>query len=305
MATEKLPEIPNDLPPATSSVRDDVNDTFERFMGPAGLLRNEQGIPLERNLLDNEYNIVGALKRIRNIPQWERGLGFKPGLKAEWDSFFALLPKWYSNIRSRLDEKNKLFGADEDASAESREINWMMGRLSKLQTDIDFAAQEALAPPPDPKFAPVQTGDVKKAVEALDQQVQSTRAKLMEIASRGATDPGPRLKGVFSAFKAYVKLWEEAKPGYTAAEQVPTEATKKALDSFARDAETAWSNDNPGKVAPPSAAPSSASSAPPKASEAKSGATAAAPAAGISTTTLWAAAGALGLGALYLASRKR
>jgi hypothetical protein len=302
MATEKLPEVPNDLPPAASSVRDEVNDTFERFMGPAGLLRNEQGVPIERNLLDNEYNIVGALKRIRNIPQWERGVGFKPGLKAEWDSFFALLPKWYSNIRSRLDEKNKFIGADEDASAESREIGWMMGRLSKLQTDIDFAAQEALAPPPDPKFAPVQTDDVKKAVEALDQQVQATRAKLTEIASRGgATEPGPRLKGVFSAFKAYVGIWNEAKPGYTAPAQVPTDAAKKTHDGFVRDAETAWANDNPGKVAPPSAAPSGASSAPPKASEAK----AASPGDGLSTTTIWAAAGVLGLGALYLASRKR
>jgi hypothetical protein len=297
MATEKLPEVPNDLPPAASSVRDEVNDTFERFMGPAGLLRNEQGVPIERNLLDNEYNIVGALKRIRNIPQWERGVGFKPGLKAEWDSFFALLPKWYSNIRSRLDEKNKFIGADEDASAESREIGWMMGRLSKLQTDIDFAAQEALAPPPDPKFAPVQTDDVKKAVEALDQQVQATRAKLTEIASRGgATEPGPRLKGVFSAFKAYVGIWNEAKPGYTAPAQVPTDAAKKTHDGFVRNAETAWANDNPGK-----AAPSSASSAPPKASEAK----AASPGDGLSTTTIWAAAGVLGLGALYLASRKR
>lgn len=163
MATEKLPEVPNDLPPATSSVRDEVNDTFERFMGPAGLLRNEQGVPLERNLLDNEYNVVGYLKRIKNIPQWEKGLAFKPGLKAEWDSFFALLPKWYSNIRTRLDEKNKYFGADEDASAESREVNWMLGRLSKLQTDIDFAAQEALAPPPEPKFAPPKAAEPKPA----------------------------------------------------------------------------------------------------------------------------------------------
>lgn len=225
MATEKLPEVPADLPPATSGVRDDVNDAFERFMGPPGLMRNKQGIPIERNLLDNEYNIVGTLKRIRNIPQWERGLGFKPGLKAEWDSFFALLPKWYLNIRERLDEKNKYFGADEDASAESREINWMLGRLSKLQTDIDFAAQEAIAPPPEPKFEPPKTTEPKAA-------------------------------------------------------EPPAESASKPAEP-------------------------SASSAPPKASEAKSETTAAAPAAGISTTTIWAAAGILGLGALYLASRKR
>jgi len=305
MATEKLPEIPNDLPPATSSVRDEVNEAFERFMGPFDVLR-EGGIPLEQKLFDNEYGIVGTLRRIKNIPQWERGLNSKPELKAEWDAYFKLLPKWHMNMWMRLQEKNKWVGADEDATQESRELNWMIRRLSKLQTGIDFAAQDAIAPPPEPKFAPVQNDAVKKAIEALDQQVQSTRAKLMEIASRGgATEPGPSLKGVFSAFRAYVKLWEEAKPGYTAAEQVPTEGTKKALESFARDAETAWTKDNPGKVAPPSAAPSSASSAPPKASEAKSSATAAAPAAGISTTTLWAAAGALGLGALYLASRKR
>lgn len=105
--------------------------------------------------------------------------------------------------------------------------------------------------------------DVNKAVQALDQQVQSTRAKLKEIASRdGATEPGPRLKGVFSAFKMYVGLWEEGKPGYSTLAQVPTEATKKALDGFVRDAETAWSNDNPGKVAPPTP-PTEEKSAPP------------------------------------------
>lgn len=105
--------------------------------------------------------------------------------------------------------------------------------------------------------------EIKRAVEALDQQVQSTRAKLGEIAARGATDPGPRLKGVFSAFKMYVGLWEEGKSSYSTLAQVPTEAMKKALDGFVRDAETAWSNDNPGKVAPPTP-PTGEKSEPPK-----------------------------------------
>jgi len=97
--------------------------------------------------------LTASLKRIKNIPQWQKGLS-KPEVKAEWDSFFALLPKWIENIYTRLDEKNHTFEADEDASDESREINWMKGRLSALQTAIDFAAQEAInAPASSPSSA--------------------------------------------------------------------------------------------------------------------------------------------------------
>lgn len=166
--------------------------------------------------------LTAALKRIKNIPQWERGLASKPELKAEWDAYFSLLPKWIENVYTRLDEKNHIVGADDDASDESREINWMKQRLSALQTGIDFAAQEALAPPPEPKFAPPKAAEPK---------------------------PAPS----------------------------PAENASK-----------------PAEPAP--------SSAPPKASE--DAQKAAAPA-GMSTSSLWLVAGAIALGALLLASRKR
>lgn len=312
MATSKLPEVPSNLPSPTTGVRDDVYDIMEVFVGPRRWSRNADGTPTGLLASDEILSVTegwrpvgltAALKRIKNIPQWERGLASKPELKAEWDAYFALLPKWIENVYTRLDEKNHLIGADDDASDESREINWMKQRLSALQTAIDFAAQEALAPPPEPKFAPAQSAEVKTAIETLDKEVQNARGKLTEISSRqGATEPGPKLKDVFKAFRDYVKQWDATKPNFMTVAQVPTEATKKALAGFVAEGEAAWSLDNPGKPAPP---PPPASSAPPKASEAKSGATAAAPAAGISTTTLWATAGALGLGALYLASRKR
>jgi hypothetical protein len=159
MATAKLPEVPSDLPKASTGVRDQVYDTMEVFVGPQRWSRNPDGTPTGLLASDEILSIsegwrpvglTASLKRIKNIPQWEKGLA-KPAVKAEWDSFFALLPKWIENVYTRLDEKNKIIGADEDASDESREIKWMKGRLSDLQTAIDFAAQEAMAPPPEPK----------------------------------------------------------------------------------------------------------------------------------------------------------
>ena len=164
MATSKLPEVPSssNLPKPSSSVRDEVYDTMEVFVGPSRWSRNPDGTPT--GLLASEelfsptegfrpVGLTASLKRIKNIPQWQKGLA-KPEVKAEWDSFFALLPKWIENIYTRLDEKNHTFKDDEDASDESREINWMKGRLSALQTAIDFAAQEAIAAPPSPAPAP-------------------------------------------------------------------------------------------------------------------------------------------------------
>jgi len=162
MATAKLPEVPSDLPKASTGVRDDVYDTMEVFVGPQRWSRNSDGTPTGLLATDEVLSVsegwrpvglTASLKRIKNIPQWEKGLA-KPEVKKEWDSFFSLLPKWIENVYTRLDEKNKFIGADEDASAESREIKWMKGRLSKLQTDIDFAAQEAIVSPPGPKFEP-------------------------------------------------------------------------------------------------------------------------------------------------------
>lgn len=160
MATAKLPEVPSDLPKASTGVRDQVYDAMEVFVGPQRWSRNPDGTPTGLLASDEILSIsegwrpvglTASLKRIKNIPQWEKGLA-KPAVKAEWDSFFGLLPRWIENVYTRLDEKNKIIGADEDASAESSEINWMKSRLGNLQTAIDFAAQEAMAPPPDPKF---------------------------------------------------------------------------------------------------------------------------------------------------------
>lgn len=164
MATSKLPEVPSrsDLPKASSSERDTVYDAMEVFVGPSRWSRNADGTPT--GLLASEelfsvsegwrpVGLTASLKRIKNIPQWQKGLN-KPEVKAEWDSFFRLLPKWIENIYTRLDEKNKTFEADEDATDESREINWMKGRLSALQTAIDFAAQQAITAEASPKPAP-------------------------------------------------------------------------------------------------------------------------------------------------------
>jgi len=236
MATAKLSEIPPDLPAASTSVRDDVYDTLERFVGPQAWSRNPDGTPVNA-LLGGDLtmfsssgfipaDLTSTMKRIKNIPQWDRGLNSKPGLRAEWDAYFKLLPRWIENVYARLDEKNNTFSADGDATDESREINWMRGRLLALQTNIDFAAQEALAPPPEPKFAP----------------------------------PAPA----------------EPKP----AEPKPAEP-------------------KPGEAKPSEPAPSSA---PPKASE---DAQKAAAAPGMSTGSLWLIAGAIALGAVFLASRKR
>lgn len=309
MATAKLPEVPANLPAPATSVRDDVLQSMEAFVGPRRWPRNPDGtlppsagdemISISEGFAPVAIYLPKVMGRIKNIPQWEKGLA-KPSVKAEWDSFFALLPKWIENVYTRLDEKNHTFKADEDASAESSEINWMKSRLGNLQTAIDFAAQEAITSTPGSSSS-AQPDDVKKAVAEIDQQVQSTRNKLKEIASRGgATEPGPRLKGVFSAFRAYVKLWEEAKPGYTAVEQIPAEATKKAIDGFARDAETAWSNDNPGKTAPPARAESSTT--PPK-SENSEPAKAQAPSMGGDTWLLVAAVG-LGAAALFFGKKR-
>lgn len=302
MATAPLPEIPSDLPPATTSVRDDVFDAFERFMGPGGIERRG-GVPVaDSDLFGDDFGIKATLKRIRNIPQWERGLNSKPDLKKAWDDYFALLPKWYPNVLQRLTEKNNFLSADEDATAESRELNWMIGRLNQLQNDIDFAAQDAIAPPPEQKFAPAQPDDVKAAVTALDKEVQTARETMTAIASRnGATAPGPKLKDVFKAFRAYVKQWEATKGAFLKADQVPAADTKKALAGFVAEAEAAWSLDNPGKTPAVETAPQ----APTPAAKPSSGPTSAAPKKGPSSSTLWLVAGALGLGALYLASQKR
>jgi hypothetical protein len=164
MATAKLPEVPptSALPKPTSNERDAVFVQMEKFAGGYLQSRDDKGIP---NLFGNpqmrvvttdglhDVYLTNTIERIKKIPQWEKGLA-KPEVRAEWDSFFKLLPKWTENVFARLKEKNNTFSADEDASDESREINWMMGRLSKLQTDIDFAAQEAIVSPPGPKFEP-------------------------------------------------------------------------------------------------------------------------------------------------------
>lgn len=164
MATSKLPEVPSssNLPKPSSSARDDVFVDMEKFVGGVYAPRDEKGIPTllgERQMRVlttdgiHDVHLSRTLDRIENIPQWQKGLA-KPEVKAEWDSFFSLLPKWIENVFERLNEKNHTFKADEDASDESREINWMKGRLSALQTAIDFAAQEAIAAPPSPAPAP-------------------------------------------------------------------------------------------------------------------------------------------------------
>lgn len=161
MATAKLPEVPANLPAPSTGVRDDVLQSMEAFVGPRRWPRNPDGtlppsagdemISISEGFAPVAIYLPKVMGRIKNIPQWEKGLT-KPDVKAEWDSFFGLFPKWIENVYTRLDEKNHTFKADEDASAESSEINWMKGRLGNLQTAIDFAAQEAAAPPPDPKF---------------------------------------------------------------------------------------------------------------------------------------------------------
>ena len=163
MATAKLPEVPSDLPKASTGVRDDVYDTMVSWVGapessnwwvlvPGAGLSIKGAMTAYEQFTKSDSGIGRTFQRIRNIPSWEKGVASKPEISAEWKAFNDLLPKWIENIYARLDEKNKLIGADEDASDESREIKGMKGRLSALQTAIDFAAQEAIAPPPEPKF---------------------------------------------------------------------------------------------------------------------------------------------------------
>lgn len=162
MATKKLPEVPDKLPKASTSERDAVYDAMEVFVGPQRWSRNADGTPTGLLASDDLFSVsegwtpvglTASIKRIKNIPQWEKGLS-KPEVRAEWDAYFKLLPKWIENIYARLDEKNKTFSADEDASDESREINWMKQRLADLQQAIDFAAQEAITAKPSPSSEP-------------------------------------------------------------------------------------------------------------------------------------------------------
>lgn len=159
MATSKLPGVPpsSELPKAKNSERDAVYNDMLDFVGLERWgwmgVRDEQGVPKVDETLSlsegfKKVGIVETLKRIKNIPQWEKGLASKKALKAEWDSYFALFPKWIDNIFERLNEKNNTFTSDDDATDESREIEWMKGRIAKLQTDIDFAAQEAITAKP-------------------------------------------------------------------------------------------------------------------------------------------------------------
>jgi hypothetical protein len=285
MATAKLPEIPDYLPAAKEFERSKVSQDFWNFTGADGRPRSE-----------SEW--FQLIQQIEAVPEWKAKVESVKKLLDEWNSFNALYPKWVENIKERLQEKSNLFRADDDASSESQEIRWMRERLTNILWSLKDVGSPAEAK------AKEQPADVLKAIEALDKQAQATRAKLTEISSRnGATSPGPKLKDVFAAFRAYLKQWELTKGAFTKIEQVPSAEVKKALDGFAVEAEAAWTLDNPKpsaavgspKTAAPPTPPPGEKSAPPM-SETK--------AIGKDTWLLIAAVG-LGAAALLYGGKKR